>query len=70
MQHLRVAVDIGGTFTDIMSIPPNVARRAYDAAAAGATSTFFYVRRFTKEEVLEAFELLTVKDGRFVTLAQ
>ncbi len=34
-------------FTDIMSIPPNVARRAYDAAAAGATSTFFYVRRFT-----------------------
>lgn len=35
------------SFTDIMSIPPNVARRAYDAAAAGATSTFFYVRRFT-----------------------
>jgi hypothetical protein len=34
-------------FTDIMSIPPNVARRAYNAAAAGATSTFFYVRRFT-----------------------
>ena len=35
------------SFTDIMSIPPNVARRAYDAAAGGATSTFFYVRRFT-----------------------
>lgn len=35
------------SFTDIMSIPPNVARRAYDAAASGATSTFFYVRRFT-----------------------
>jgi hypothetical protein len=34
------------SFTDIMSIPPNVARRAYDAAAGGATSTFFYVRRF------------------------
>ncbi len=33
-------------FSDVMSIPPNVARRAYDAAAAGATSTFFYVRRF------------------------
>jgi hypothetical protein len=33
-------------FTDIMSIPPSVARRAYQAAAAGQTSTFFYVRRF------------------------
>src|SRR5207344_2277899 len=33
-------------FTDIMSIPPSVARRAYQAAARGATSTFFYVRRF------------------------
>jgi hypothetical protein len=29
-----------------MSIPPSVTRRAYQAAAAGATSTFFYVRRF------------------------
>ncbi len=35
-----------GTFTDIMSIPPSVARRAYQAAQQGATSTFFYVRRF------------------------
>ena len=35
-----------GGFTDIMSIPPSVSRRAYQAAAAGATSTFFYVRRF------------------------
>jgi hypothetical protein len=33
-------------FTDIMSIPTNVARRAYEAAAAGRTSSFFYVRRF------------------------
>ena len=33
-------------FTDIMSIPPSVARRAYQAAAQGATSSFFYVRRF------------------------
>lgn len=36
----------GGVFTDIMSIPPSVARRAYQAAADGATSSFFYVRRF------------------------
>jgi hypothetical protein len=33
-------------FTDIMSIPPSVARRAYQAAQEGATSSFFYVRRF------------------------
>lgn len=34
-------------FTDIMSIPPSVARRAYQAAQSGAVGTFFYVRRFT-----------------------
>jgi hypothetical protein len=34
--------------TDIMSIPPSVARRAYVAAAAGRSAEFFYVRRFTK----------------------
>ena len=33
-------------FTDIMSIPPSVARRAYQAAVDGASSEFFYVRRF------------------------
>lgn len=33
-------------FTDIMSLPASVSRRAYQAAAAGARSTFFYVRRF------------------------
>ena len=36
----------GGVFTDVMSIPPSVARAAYQAALRGATSTFFYVRRF------------------------
>ena len=35
-----------GTYTDIMSIPPSVARRAYQAAQQGASSAFFYVRRF------------------------
>jgi hypothetical protein len=34
-------------FTDIMSIPPSVVRRAYQAAARGADAGFFYVRRFT-----------------------
>lgn len=36
----------GSIFTDIMSIPPSVARRAYQAAERGETSSFFYVRRF------------------------
>src|SRR5688572_17598779 len=36
----------GGAFTDIMSVPPSVARRAFQAAAAGAQAPFFYVRRF------------------------
>src|SRR4029453_3020494 len=35
-----------GALTDIMSIPASVARRAYQAAAAGEESRFFYVRRF------------------------
>jgi hypothetical protein len=33
-------------FTDIMSVPPSVARRAYQAALGGVDSRFFYVRRF------------------------
>jgi hypothetical protein len=33
-------------YTDIMSVTPSVARRAYLDAARGSTSTFFYVRRF------------------------
>ena len=34
-------------FNDVMSIPPSVARRAYQAAVEGQVSSFFYVRRFT-----------------------
>jgi hypothetical protein len=34
------------SYTDIMSIPPSVARRAYLDAANGAGATFYYVRRF------------------------
>lgn len=33
-------------FTDIMSIPASVARRAYQAASDGSASSFFFVRRF------------------------
>ncbi len=35
-----------GAVTDIMAIPPSVARRAWQDAARGAFGTFFYVRRF------------------------
>lgn len=35
-----------GGFTDIMSIPSAIVRRAYQAAARGASAGFFYVRRF------------------------
>lgn len=35
-----------GALTDIMSIPPSVARRAYQDALRGEVSSFFYVRRF------------------------
>ncbi len=35
-----------GALTDIMTIPPSVSRRAYQAAEVGAVSSFFYVRRF------------------------
>jgi len=33
-------------YTDIMTLPASVARRAYQAAAGGAASSFFFVRRF------------------------
>jgi len=36
----------GTRYTDIMSITPTVARRAYTDAASGNDSRFFYVRRF------------------------
>lgn len=37
----------GSAFNDIMSIPPSVGRRAYQAAVDGRNSAFFYIRRFT-----------------------
>ncbi len=40
-----------GGFTDIMSIPASVARRAYQSAQAGADSRFYYVRRFVPDAV-------------------
>lgn len=36
----------GAVYSDVMTIPPSVARRAYQDAQSGATSSFYYVRRF------------------------
>lgn len=47
-------------FTDIMSIPPSVARRAYQAAESGATSSFYYVRRFMDPQSIRPDEYVLV----------
>lgn len=49
LRHDQSRVSSAGVltnFTDIMTIPATVARRAYQDAAAGQPSDFFYVRRF------------------------
>lgn len=42
----RGTVSSPDNYTDIMTIPPSVARRAYQDAARGNSPEFFYVRRF------------------------
>jgi hypothetical protein len=46
VRYDRSRLKPNGVYTDIMSIPASVARRAYLDAASGADATFFYVRRF------------------------
>lgn len=46
LRYDRSQTSGNGGFTDIMSIPSSVARRAYFAAVRGASAGFFYVRRF------------------------
>jgi hypothetical protein len=46
IRYDRSQISGNGGFTDIMSIPSSVARRAYFAALRGASAGFFYVRRF------------------------
>lgn len=45
-RYNRTTVSGSGGYTDIMSLPSSVARRAYQAAVGGAASSFFFVRRF------------------------
>jgi hypothetical protein len=63
--HLPVRYDRSrfsgqNAFTDIMSIPPSVARRAYQAAQSGVNSAFFYVRRFVDPTGQSPDEYVTV----------
>lgn len=45
-RYNRGTLSTPNNYTDIMTIPPSVARRAYQNAARGNSATFFYVRRF------------------------
>ncbi len=48
LDRSRGSVSAGiANLTDVMTIPASVARRAYQDAAAGLNSAFFYVRRFS-----------------------
>lgn len=49
--------------TDIMSIPPSVARRAFQDAQAGQNSAFFYVRRFSGGVGGDKFVIVTCRMG-------
>ncbi|HEX4936296.1 MAG TPA: hypothetical protein VFV33_24110 [Gemmatimonadaceae bacterium] len=46
LRYTQAASSGTNALTDIMTIPASVTRRAYQAAADGKGSTFFYVRRF------------------------
>lgn len=50
-----------GALTDVMSVPASVARRAYQAAVAGHSSEFFYVRHFMKAGAPDQFVAVTCR---------
>ena len=51
-----------GVFTHIMSMPASVARRAYQAAAGGATGEVYYVRHFaSKVGAPDQFVVVTLR---------
>lgn len=45
-RYERTTQSGSNAYTDIMTLPASVSRRAYQAAAGGTTSSFFFVRRF------------------------
>ena len=54
-------VGSNNAYTDVMSLPESVARRAYQTAAAGNSAEFFYVRHFTKTGAPDAFVAVTCR---------
>ena len=50
-----------GIFSDVMALPPSVARRATQAARSGAASSFFYVRRFTDANNSDTYVVVTCR---------
>ena len=50
-----------GGYTDIVSVPTAIARKAYQAAAAGQASEFFYVRRFVSAGGPDQFVAVTMR---------
>ncbi len=48
-------------YTDVVSVPASVARKAYQAAAAGQDSQFFYVRRFESPTGVDQFIAVTMR---------
>ncbi|MCC6245373.1 MAG: hypothetical protein IT353_21205 [Gemmatimonadaceae bacterium] len=54
----------GNTFdavTDVMTVPVSVARRAYQDAASGNNSAFYYVRRFRSDEGVDEYAAVTLR---------
>jgi hypothetical protein len=49
VRYTQLRRSANDSYTDVMSIPAAVARRAYTDAASGSEATFFYVRRFVSE---------------------
>lgn len=57
----RSSIGSNGSFTDIMSVPASVGRRAYQAAVAGKSAEFFYVRHFLKPGSPDQFVAVTCR---------
>ncbi len=48
------AVSTAGVFMDVMSVPASVAQRAHEAAMAGESPRFYFVRRFVARAMTKA----------------
>ncbi len=62
-RYERTANSTFSVLTDVMTVPASVARRAYQAAAAGGNSAFYYVRRFRREVGGDLYASVTLRLG-------